>query len=178
MYETEEEIEELQRLLDASHAGASAHLRGIIHERRTLTARELCGLLTGMKVLSAATVTTRKEPRICALDGHFLRGRWTISTSASSPKARQLRANPAISVAHIDGEDLAVFTHGHVEWLGQDHPEHEATLDHWTQYYGSSPLSWGDTVLMRVLPSWAVGYAAHRSELLAARRVPEEDRTC
>lgn len=176
MDETAQEFHELQRVLDMSYAGASGHLRGIIDDGRTLRAGEICGLLTGMKVLSAATVTKRGEPRVSALDGHFLHGRWTISTSASSPKARQLRANPAISVAHLDGEELAVFTHGTIEWLTADHPDHESTLAHWTRHYGSSPLSWGDTVLMRVRPSWVVGYAAHRTRLLADRGVPQEPR--
>ncbi len=110
MYETTEELASLQRLLDSSHDGASEHLRGIINDERTLRAAELTGLLTGMHTLAAATVTRAGEPRVSALDGHFLHGRWTISTSASSPKGRHLHARPAISVACIEGEDLGVFT--------------------------------------------------------------------
>ena len=72
MLETPEEIAGLQRLLDESHARATPHLRSIVHGERVLTAAGLAGLLTGMKVLSVATVTARGEPRISALDGHFL----------------------------------------------------------------------------------------------------------
>ena len=80
MLETTDEIDALQALLDASHARATGHLRGIIDDDRTLTAEQLVALLTGMKVLSVATVTARGEPRISALDGHFLHGTWTFST--------------------------------------------------------------------------------------------------
>jgi Pyridoxamine 5'-phosphate oxidase len=177
MYETSEELDQLQRLLDTSHAGASDHLRGIIDDNRTLRASEVVGLLTGMHTVAAATVTRTGEPRVSALDGHFLHCRWTISTSASSPKGRHLQARPAISVALIDGEDLGVFTHGRVEMLTEDHPAFEETIAHWTAHYGSSPLSWGDTVMMRVLPTWMVGYAGDRSALLVARGVPEADRS-
>ena len=173
MYETTEELASLQRLLDSSHDGASEHLRGIINDERTLRAAELTGLLTGMHTLAAATVTRAGEPRVSALDGHFLHGRWTISTSASSPKGRHLHARPAISVACIEGEDLGVFTHGHVEILAESHPSFAETLAHWTSHYGSSPLSWGDTIRMRVDPTWMVGYAGNRSALLAARGVVE-----
>lgn len=173
MYETSEELATLQQLLDSSHAGASDHLRGIINDERTLRAPELAGLLTGMHTLAAATVTRTGEPRVSALDGHFLHGRWTISTSASSPKGRHLHARPAISVACIEGEDLGVFTHGHVEILTDDHPAFAQTLAHWTSHYGSSPLSWSDTIMMRVDPTWMVGYAGNRRALLAARGVPE-----
>ena len=42
---------------------------------------------------------------------------------------------------------------------------------HWTAHYGSSPLSWGDVVMYRLDPSWMVGYAWKRDELLAERGV-------
>src|SRR5690606_21529576 len=79
--ETEAELDELQTLLDTSLARSTAHLRSIVTPgERTLTARELVRVLTGMCVLSVATVTARGEPRISAVDGHFLHGRWVFST--------------------------------------------------------------------------------------------------
>src|ERR1051326_2041173 len=113
MFETEEDLSRLQSLLDASHARSTEHLRGIINDDRTLSAQQIAALLTGMKVITAATVTASGEPRISALDGHFLPGRWTFSTSRTSAKARHLAQRPAVSVAHVDGEAMAVFSHGH-----------------------------------------------------------------
>jgi hypothetical protein len=78
--ETAEELAAMQALLDRSHGGASEHLRSIIDDQRSLSAREIAGLMTGMRVVSFATVTARGEPRVSALDGHFLHGHWTLST--------------------------------------------------------------------------------------------------
>ena len=172
MLETAAEITGLQKLLDASRASATTHLRSIITDARALTARDLVALLTGMRVLSVATVTARGEPRISALDGHFLHATWTFSTDGSSAKARQMRARPAVSVAHIDGEELALFGHGRVEQMRDGDPDWAGTLDHWTAHYGESPLGWGDDVrLYRFRPQWMVGYAFDRAALLAKRGI-------
>jgi general stress protein 26 len=169
MLETAGELDELQALLDRSYAGATGHLRSIVTDARRLTARDLAGLLVGMKVLSVATVTASGEPRISALDGHFLHGTWTFSTATDSAKARQLAARPAVSVAHIDGEELALFAHGRAEALTEAEPGWDETVTHWTAYYGSSPFSWGDVTMYRLRPHFAVGYAFDRARLLAAR---------
>jgi hypothetical protein len=172
MYETPDEVAALQRLLDASHGAATAHLRDIINDDRTLTARDLVALLTGMKVLSLATVTVRGEPRISAVDGHFLHGTWTFSTDGGAAKARHMQARPAVSVAHVDGEQLGVFSHGQAQRMAPEDPDWDETLRHWTDHYESSPLSWGEDVrLYRLRPTWIVGYAFKRSELLAARGI-------
>jgi general stress protein 26 len=168
--ETEDELDSLQRLLDDSRAGATEHLRGIINERRSLTAANVTMLLTGMKVIALATVTARGEPRVSAVDGHFLHGTWTWSTEGSSAKARHLDARTAVSVAHIDNEEVAVFSHGTAERLTSADPLWDETLAHWTAHYGGSPLDWGDDIrLYRLAPTWMVGYAFEREQLLATR---------
>src|SRR6478609_1338582 len=167
MLETSDEIDALQALLDASHARATGHLRGIINDERTLTAEQLVALLTGMKVLSVASVTARGEPRISALDGHFLHATWSFSTSGTAAKARQLAARPQASVAHIDGEEMALFSHGRALPLTPEHPRWDETLEHWTQHYGGSPLEWGpDIRFYDYQPHWMVGYAWKRDELM------------
>ena len=172
MLETDAELDRLQELLDRSHASATDHLRDIINEERTLTARDLAALLTGMRVISVATVTAQGHPRISAMDGHFLHGTWSFSTSATAAKARHMHARPDVSVAHVDGEQLAVFSHGRVEEMAETDADWEETLDHWTRHYGSSPLTWGERiVLYRYRPHWMVGYAWKREELLRARGV-------
>jgi hypothetical protein len=175
VYETDEDVVRLQALLDASHAAATDHLRSIIHGRRVLSARDLVALLTGMKVLSVATVTAHGEPRISAVDGHFLHGTWSFSTSGTSAKARHLQDRPQVSVAHVDNEELGVFSHGRVEDLAVGDDDYDETLGHWTRHYGSSPLSWGrDIRIYRYRPSWMVGYAFQRDELLARRGITVE----
>ena len=55
--ETPAETAALQELLDRSLSTSTEHLRSIINEDRVLTAADLVALLTGMKVLTVATVT-------------------------------------------------------------------------------------------------------------------------
>jgi hypothetical protein len=174
VYETDAELDALQRLLDGSHARATEHLRGIINDSRTLSAADLAGLLTGMKVLALGTVTARGEPRISAVDGHFIHGTWTWSTSGTAAKARHLERRTAVSAAHIDNEDLAVFAHGNAERLSQADPLWDETISHWTAHYGGSPLAWGDDIrIYRLAASWVVGYAADREQLLRSRGVTQ-----
>jgi Pyridoxamine 5'-phosphate oxidase len=173
MLETPDELAALQRLLDASLRSSTDHLRSIIRDDRVLSARDLVAVLTGMKVLAVATVTARGEPRISAVDGHFLHATWTFSTAATAAKAQHMHVQPAVSVAHIDNEELAVFSHGRVEQMQGSDSDWQETIGHWTTHYGSSPLDWAEEAdgvrMYRYRPHWMVGYAAHRSELLASR---------
>lgn len=176
MHETPDEVTALQRLLDTSHASATAHLRGIIDGERTIAAGEMTALLTGMRVLSVATVTASGQPRISALDGHFLHARWIFSTSGTAAKARHLRSRPAVSAAYIEGEALAVFTHGRVDFIAPGSDDFRTVVEYLTAHYGSSPLSWGDDiVLCRVQPTWMVGYAFKKAELFRERGITPQD---
>jgi len=161
MYESVEERRELGELLRSSRRQGTAHLREIVTEDHALSVDDLLPRLDGMKVLSIATVTRGGEPRISAVDGHFIHGSWTFGTDGRSAKARHLAQRPAVSVAYIDGERLGFFTHGVVEVLSTDSEHYEEILSHWTQHYGSDPLSWGEDIRMyRVRASWSVAYAS------------------
>jgi hypothetical protein len=168
MYETDEEHQTLQALLDTSLPRSSDHLRSIVKPgERTLTARQLTSVLTGMCTLSAATVTAKGAPRISAVDGHFLHGRWVFSTSGTAVKARHLRARPDLSVAHIRGDDLGVFTHGTAQFIEPDQPDWKPIDEHLTNHYGSSPWTWEDEIVyLRVVPHWMVAYAFDPAKLL------------
>ncbi len=169
MFETAEEIDTLQELLDRSHSASTQHLRDIITSGRTLSAADICMLLTGMRVLNLATVTAKAEPRISAVDGHFRNGRWSFTTSGTAAKARHLRARPAVSAAYVDGEAAGIFTHGQVEFLEDGTPEQAALDEYLTGHYGSSPSSWGEHIVYcRIRPTWMVGYAFEKDKLLSA----------
>lgn len=169
MKETSEEVGELQRLLDAAYERSTEHLQNIITGERRLTAAELVQVLQGMCTLNLATVTAHGEPRISAVDGHFLHARWVFTTSGTAAKARHLRVRPAASISYVDGERVGVFSHGQVEFLGSDHPEFAAIEEHLVAHYGSSPSSWGDEIVYcRLQPSWMVGYAFDKAAVLGA----------
>ncbi|MGW7680076.1 pyridoxamine 5'-phosphate oxidase family protein [Kribbella sp. NPDC054772] len=167
MRETAAEVTELQALMDAVYPTTTEHLRTIIKDQRQLSADVLVQVLTGMCTLSLATVTAHGEPRISAVDGHFLHARWMFTTSGSAAKARHLRARPAASVAYIDGERIGVFTHGQVEFLTPEHSDFAEIEEYLVGHYGSSPSSWGDDIVYcRLRPTWVVGYGDAR-QLLA-----------
>jgi hypothetical protein len=169
MYETPEEIAALQQLLDRSVAGATEHLRSIITSDKALTAQQTVAVLTGMNTLTVATVTARGEPRIGAVDGHFLHGRFVFTTAGGAAKVRHLHARPAVSAAHVVGDDLGVFVHGRAEFLDVDHPDFAAIEAHLIRHYGSSPSSWGDEIAyLRVLPQWMAAYSSQPDKLLPA----------
>jgi Pyridoxamine 5'-phosphate oxidase len=169
MYETSDELAWLDELLATSLRGASEHLRSIVTEgERTLDAAQTAAVLTGMRTLAVSTVTAAGEPRVSGEDGHFLHARWVFTTSGTAVKARHLRARPAVSVAHIVGDDLGIFCHGRAEFLAPDHPDFPPIEGHLVAHYGSSPRSWGpEIVYLRVQPHWMVSYAFAKDRLLA-----------
>ena len=173
MKETAADVTELQRLLDASYERSTEHLRNIITVPRRLDAGDLARVLTGMCTLNLATVTAHGEPRISAVDGHFLHARWVFTTSGSAAKARHLKARPAASISYVDGERIGVFSHGDVEFLEAEHPDFAEIETHLTNHYGSSPSSWADDIVYcRLQPSWMVGYAFDKAAVLKDAEKP------
>ncbi|HEX7993387.1 MAG TPA: pyridoxamine 5'-phosphate oxidase family protein, partial [Streptosporangiaceae bacterium] len=113
MFETDNELAEMQSLLNASLSGATEHLRSIIKAgERTLTAAQMAQACRGMCTLAISTVTANCEPRVSAIDCHLLHGRWYFSTARGAAKARHLAARPGVSIAYLHGEDIGVFAHG------------------------------------------------------------------
>jgi hypothetical protein len=171
VYETESELRELQNLIDASLGRSTAHLQSIISGERSLSAEQLVRVLTGMCVLVLSTVTARGEPRVSAVDGHLLHGRWVFGTSRGAAKARHLRARPAASVAHLRGEELGVFVHGEVEELnrvdGPAHPDWPAIHEYLRDFYGDASFDWSEVVYYRLRPTWMTVYASDPGKVLA-----------
>jgi nitroimidazol reductase NimA-like FMN-containing flavoprotein (pyridoxamine 5'-phosphate oxidase superfamily) len=165
MWETQDEITTLQRLLDESFGRGSRHLAAIMTPARRLSAEQVLEALPSPAVLNIATVTARGEPRISAVDGHFLHGHWYFTTDAGSPKARQLRARPAISAAFTPRDGMGVFCHGRAVELPPGE-ERQMLIDHFVDTYGQSPEVWGDIFYARIDADWLVGFAM----------TPEEER--
>jgi hypothetical protein len=159
VFETDEEIAELQRLFDRTMRTANPHMRSIVTPERTLTARQVVTYMQGTKHVVFATVD-EGEPRASPLDSLFIHGRFTLSTGTRASKVRHLRANPACSAVHMDGDRIAVVANGRAEWIGRDHPDHEVIHGTWERHYGSSPYTWGDVVFFRLEPvrMWAYAF--------------------
>ena len=117
------------------------------------------------KHVAFATVTSRGEPRVSPLDMLFIHGRMTVSTASGATKIKHLRAHPACSAVHVDGDRIAVVANGEVEWLTRDHPDHDEIHRIWSETYGSDPYSWGDGVIFfRIKPGSMWAYASSPGE--------------
>lgn len=165
MTHTADDLSALQTLLDRSFAAASEHLRSIMTPERRLSAERLVAALPCPAVLNIATVTARGEPRVSAVDGHFLRGHWYWTTATASPKARQLDARPAISVSFTPRDGFGVFAHGTATRLGP-RDERDVLIEHYRDVYGMGPDDWGTEVsYVRVDASWLVAFAMTDAEI-------------
>lgn len=163
MWETAGELTALQNLLDASFARASAHLTAIMTPERRLSAERLVAELPSPAVLNIATVTAAGEPRVSAVDGHFLHGRWHFTTDADSPKARQLAARPAISASFTPRDGFGAFWHGRAELL--DGAQRQLLREHFIATYGDDPENWGRIAYLRIDASWLAAFAMTEEEL-------------
>lgn len=166
MRETPDELQGLQTLLDESFERASDHLKSIMEPQRRLRAERLVAELPCPAVLNIATVTKTGEPRISAVDGHFLHGHWYWGTAADSPKARHVLARPAISASFTPRDGFGVFCHGTAAVL--DGPERQMVVDHFAEVYGRSPEEWAPGALYaRIDATWLTAFAMTEAEQAA-----------
>ncbi|CAM5387689.1 hypothetical protein STENM223S_01862 [Streptomyces tendae] len=104
------------------------------------------------------------------MDGNFLGGKWHFGTARGAAKARHLAARPAVSAAHMRGEDLGVFTHGTGEVLNP-HPGEPAAdwpdlLAYFRDFYGDDAFDWdNDVVFYRLHPQWMAVFAPDLAKL-------------
>jgi hypothetical protein len=183
MRETPEELAALQNLLDLSFDRASEHLKSIMTPPRRLTAERLVADLPSPAVLNIATVTSRGEPRISAVDGHFFHGHWYFTSDGGSPKARQLRARPAISASYTPRDGYGLFCHGRIVELDAG-PERQMVTDHFVETYGGAPEEMAPSIFYaRIDAIWMVAFAMTPDEQTeiekaaaerAARRAAQE----
>ncbi len=140
MHERPDDLDELQRVIDASFDAAGSHLREIATPDRRLDAEQLAARLTGMRLLVLATTTRDGRPINAPVDGIFYRGRFHFGSSPESLRYRHLRERPAVSATHLPGESMAVTVHGDAELLDVHAPEHaefkQTVLDIYIPKYG------------------------------------------
>ena len=157
MRETADQLRALQELLDASFERSSEHLRSIMTPPRRLTAEQLVRELPSPAVLNIATVTAAGEPRVSAVDGHFLGGHWYWTTAVGSPKVRQLAARPGISASYTPRDGFGVFCHGTGVLLDGD--DRQMLREHFRDTYGQDPEEWGEIAYVRIDAHWMTAFA-------------------
>lgn len=123
MHETPEDLAALQDVLDRSYAAAGAHLLRIHTPERRLTAEQLAERLTGMRLLTLATVSADGRPFTGPVDGIFYRGAFHFGSAPDSLRFRHIRERPVVSATHLPGEELGVTVHGRAEPVDVRAPE-------------------------------------------------------
>ena len=145
MHETPEDIAELQALLDRSYAQAGRHLLRIHTPERRLGADALAQRLTGMRLLTLATVTADGRPIAGPVDGIFFRGAFHFGSSPDSVRFRHIAARPQVSATHLPGEELGVTVHGRAVPVDVGSgPFRQTLLDIYVPRYGEQ---WGEEFL-------------------------------
>jgi hypothetical protein len=138
--ETQADLDALQQLLDRSYAAAGAHLLRIHTPERRLSAGQVAERLTGMCLLSLATVTSDCRPIGGPVDGVFHRGAFHFGSAPDSMRFRHIAARPQVSATHLPGEELAITVHGRAVPVDIASPEaagfRQALLDIYVPRYG------------------------------------------
>jgi hypothetical protein len=149
VHETPDDIAALQALLDRSYAQAGPHLLRIHTPERRLGAQALAERLTGMTLLTLATVTADGRPITGPVDGIFFRGAFHFGSSPDSVRFRHINARPQVSATHLPGEELGVTVHGRAVAVDvSSGPVRQALLDvyvprygeEWEQFIDSGPV--------------------------------------
>jgi uncharacterized pyridoxamine 5'-phosphate oxidase family protein len=161
--ETDDEIAALQAVIDKSFERMSSpQMRGIFKPERRLNARQLARYLDGVKHVTLATVTVKRQPRAVPLDGLFVHGRFYVSTSANSYSAKHLRRNAAVSLTHVVADEIGVIIHGSAALLRRGDQDVEEIHALACEIYGSDPFSWGDEIVfVRIDPELMFSYSQH-----------------
>lgn len=142
MHESPADIARLQELLDRSYSQAGAHLLSIHDPARRLDAGQLCRRLTGMCLLTLATVTADCRPLNGPVDGIFYRGAFHFGSSPDSVRFAHIARRPQVSATHLPGEELGVTVHGTAIPIDVRAPENagfrETLLEVYVPRYGES----------------------------------------
>jgi nitroimidazol reductase NimA-like FMN-containing flavoprotein (pyridoxamine 5'-phosphate oxidase superfamily) len=105
-----------------------------------LTAADVAARLTGMCLLTLATVTADGRPIAGPVDGIFYRGAFHFGSSPESVRFRHIRERPHVTATHLPAEEFAVTVHGRAVPIDVSSPEHagfrETLLEVYVPRYG------------------------------------------
>ena len=141
-HHTPADLDRLQTLLDASHARAGEHLRGIHTAEARVSAAELVHRLPDMHVMVVASVSVDGRPFTGPVDAFLHHGRIIFGTAPHALRARHLAARPAISVTYVDGERLVLTMHGTARRLDMEGGDGDVR-GRLATHYGPGWEDWG-----------------------------------
>lgn len=167
MHETPGDLDELQRVIDASYADAGPHIRSIFEPAQRSSAEDLARALTGVFVINLAAVTRTGEPLVAPVDGLFYRGLLWFGLPPRSLRARLVRARPAVSATHMAGElgapgGRCLIVHGTAQEVRFGHPMHEGYTRYALGLYGLPVPDLGEDASCGQAPADFTGYIEPR----------------
>ncbi len=153
MYETLEEIQHLQALLDRSIEQAGEFLRQSFEmPGHSLSARQLVYLWQGLQTVAFATTTKKGEPLVAPIGALLFHGRFYIPTVALAVRARHVMQRPAISFTFYQGNDVAVIVRGEAAIVRPDDADFAALETFQRETSGSNVQEWGEGVFLQIVP--------------------------
>src|ERR1700738_2851040 len=127
MYETDEDIQHIQALLDRSIEQAGVFLRASFEmPSHSLPARQLVHLWQGLQTVAFATATKKGDPLVAPTGALLFHGRFYIPTVASALRTKHVLHRLAISFTFYQGNDVAVIIHGEAAVVRPDDPDFAA----------------------------------------------------
>lgn len=160
MYETPEEIQHLQTLLEGSIEWAGEFLRSSFEmPAHSLSARQMVHLWQGLQTVAFATATKKGDPLVAPIGALLFHGRFYIPTVASALRTRHVLQRPAVSFTFYQGNDVAVIVHGEAEVIRSNNADFGALEAFQREMSGSSVQEWGEGVFLHSMPRVIYTYA-------------------
>lgn len=160
MYETRDDLQRLQALLDRSVEQAGAFLRESFQmPDHSLSAGQLVYFWQAMQTVAFATVTSKGEPRVAPIAALLLRGHFYIPTVAAAARSKHLAHHAAISFSYYQQNDIALILHGEATLIREHHPDFVAIESFHREQSGHSVREWGEGVFLQVIPNALYTYA-------------------
>ena len=124
MHETDGDLADLQRILDASADASGGHLRAAFGQEHRPSAADVAAALQGIFEMHLAVVTAGGAPLVAPIDGIFYRGRVWVGMPTASVRARLVRRRPDVSASRAEGA-VAFIVHGRFHEPPTDDPSVE-----------------------------------------------------
>lgn len=162
MFESAEEIQQLQALLDRSNEQAGAFLRESFEiPDHSLNARQLLHYWQGVQTVALATVTKNGEPRVAPIGALLWHGLFYIPTVETAVRTKHVLRQPAVSFTCYHENGFAIIAHAEAIVLRQDHQDFASVEAFQRETTGSSVLDWGEGIFLQITPKVIYTYARY-----------------
>ncbi|MDA4134215.1 MAG: pyridoxamine 5'-phosphate oxidase family protein [Thaumarchaeota archaeon] len=160
MFETEAELAELKRLLEASFEKTGERVNGIYGADKRLSAQQLAGF-RGVKLLAVGTVNAKGEPRVAPRGAAFLHGKFYLAANLGSITVRRLARNPMVAITYFENH-LLLMGHGSAAFLPKSDAGFKGISPEWKKAFnGGRDALQGIDVFLRVDATHLVAFAQH-----------------